>query len=268
MAHIIERPSRRLFHREVLAVALGSLPVLGRAKASPVISQHAGATTHPLTAVSFPKEVIPVSGGRIEFWAKLAHGTTGGISVGGAECYFFEIVDDQNVYQVGFNGNDGAGNSGLVGVVGDSYHCGSQDSTYEDLFGVGQVTKWHHYSFRWKPHQSIHKNLIYVDGVLLTSTWSVVANNGFPALTDGTFNLLTTGGPSVSVSGPVQMQDLMIRDSHGTVILQNTLGSQEEVENSLVGLGGSFNGFGDAHFVANARHGRPALEATPVGGLQ
>jgi hypothetical protein len=65
----------------------------------------------------------------------------------------------------------------------------------------------------------------------------------------------------------MQMHNLRIWDLEGNVILHNKLGSQEDVENSLVGPAGSFNGFGDAQFIANAHGTKPALQAQPVSGL-
>jgi hypothetical protein len=68
----------------------------------------------PITAVSFPKEVIPVEAGKIEFWAKLS-GVSGAIDVGGGEPHFFQIHDGSSTFHAGFNANDGRANGGLVG---------------------------------------------------------------------------------------------------------------------------------------------------------
>jgi hypothetical protein len=49
------------------------------------------------------------------------------------------------------------------------------------------------------------------------------------------------------------------------LILWNTLGSVQEIENSVFGLNGSFNGGGGAHFVSGISGN--AVMAMPVGGL-
>lgn len=226
--------------------------------------------SYPVTAVSFPKEVIPVEGGRIEFWAMLT-GYGGAITTGGYDPHFFQIYDGKSNWQMGFNANDGAGNSGIVGVAGNRFYCGSGGYTYENIFGTGNVNKWHHYVFIWDKNglkclnDVNKKQAIYIDGKLKTSSWHGLFIQKFVPLTDGVFNLITTAGPKTAVQGYVTMDELKIYDKHNKLILWNTLGSVDEITNSKVGLNGSFNGGGNATFVAG-KSGN-AVMAEPVGGL-
>ena len=274
MSRIIHSTSRRHFNLEVLAAAaVGTLPGLGWAREAAAQPLAASPPTSPITAVSFPKEVIRPEGGRIEFWAKLADGTTGPIAVGGSDPHFFQITDigEANTYHMGFNSNDGAANGGLIGVVGREYFCGTGvfgSYTYEDVYGRGHVSRWHYYSFRWHPaRKGVRKCYIYIDHVVAVASWHAVHDLTFPPLENGTFNLITTGGAPPRAGGPMQMHNLRIWDLDYNLILHNTLGSQEEVENSRVGPAGSFNGFGDAQFIANAHGTKSALQAQPVSGL-
>src|SRR5215831_10146862 len=95
--------------------------------------------TLPITAVSFPKEVIDVNGGKIEFWAKL-NDYSGQITVGGRQAHFFQVYDGSSTFHMGFNANDGAGNGGLVGVAGDLFFCGTGgfgSYSFRDIYGAG-----------------------------------------------------------------------------------------------------------------------------------
>lgn len=128
--------------------------------------------TTPKTAVSFPKGVIPADSGKIEFWAKL-EGFSGIIPWGGTMPYFFMIMDGVTTYSIGFNGNDGIGNGGLVGSAGNySVGTGTWDDTwtYEKIFGEGKVSEWHHYTFIWNrngiPGLSEKRVAIYIDNEL------------------------------------------------------------------------------------------------------
>src|SRR5207247_1753211 len=72
------------------------------------------------------------------------------------------------------------------------------------------------------------------------------------------------GGP-LNGRGEVALDELKIYDGDNNLILWNTLGSPEEIAHSVVGLNGSFNGGGDAHFVPGISGN--AVMAVPVGGL-
>jgi hypothetical protein len=270
-------PDRRQFVGTLVAVAAGGLPSLGRPEnADAEAALHdTELVTVPITAASFPPEVLPAEGGRIEFWAKLHDGFTGGISVGGFDPHFFQLVDPHpnfhSTYQMGFNSDDGEYDGGLVGVVGYAFQCGTGHAgswTYEKVYGAGNVTQWHYYSFRWNQNKAGDRKLfIYIDGVLNASSWHSIPDRIFPPVVQGTFNLITTAGPAAQFRGPVLMHGLRIWDGSHNLILSNTLETQEDLEHSIVGANGSFNGFGEARFVPDAHHGHGALRAFPVGGL-
>lgn len=267
---------RRQFVGTLVASAAGGLPALalptramgaqGRLPPSNV--------TLPITAASFPPSVLPVGGGRIEFWARLLH-VEGAISGGGYDPHFFQLVDPttnfHTTYHLGFNSNDGAGNGGLVGVVGQSFLGGSglsSDWTYEDIFGAGETIRWHYYSFQWnEAWPGVRKFSIYVDGALNTTRWHALADQTFPPVSQGTFNLISTAGPARPFRHAVQMHCLRIWDANDTLILHNELETQADLENSLIGPNGTFNGFGHAQFVPNAHDAHGALQAFPVRGI-
>jgi hypothetical protein len=88
----------------------------------------------PITAVSFPKEVIPVEAGKIEFWAKLS-GFAGSIEVGGFDPHFFQIHDGSSTIHAGFNANDGVAKGVVTSPMASprndeetSYPCGNVES--------------------------------------------------------------------------------------------------------------------------------------------
>ncbi len=226
----------------------------------------------PVSPVSFPKEVFPVNAGKIDFYAKLT-GFSGSIPVGGVAPHFFLIYDGSFIYHMGFNANDGAGNGGLVGVAGHSFLTGTGlygSYTYEQILGAGQVGDWHHYVFQWNKDgipgidNGQQKLAIFIDGVLNSGRWQVA--DGSPG-TFGSFtscptlNLITTGNPG-DVNGQVAIDEFKIFDGNNNLVLWNTLGSQNEIENSSVGLNGSFNGSGNAQFVAGISGN--AIMAVPI----
>ncbi|HYV91679.1 MAG TPA: fibronectin type III domain-containing protein, partial [Chitinophagales bacterium] len=228
-------------------------------------------TTLPITAVSFPKEVVPVDAGTIEFDAKMTD-FSGYIPSGGVEPHFFEIYDGTSTYHIGFNGNDGAADGGLVGRVGSNFSCGTGSFGawyFEDIYEAGEVDQWHHYKFVWDKDgfpqgNNTRKVDIYIDDVLNSSHWEKDGDETILQPTDGTFNLITCDNIS-DLPGVVAIDELKIYDGDGNLVLYNKLGSQQEIENSEVGLNGSFNGFGDAHFVPGIDG--DAVEANPVLGL-
>jgi hypothetical protein len=227
-------------------------------------------TSLPVTAVSFPKEVIPVNAGKIDFYAKLS-GFTGSFSAGGITPHFFKIYDGQSTFHSGFNSNDGRGNGGIVGIAGNSFFTGTypyaSSFTYEQILGAAQVSDWHHYIFKWNKNgisgvgNGQQKVAIYIDGVLKSGIWSNVAPETFQSLTSGTLNLITTGNPG-SANGEVAIDEFKIYDGNDNLVLHNTLGSENEIKNSVVGLNGFFNTGGNPHFVPGISGN--AVMATPV----
>ena len=134
--------------------------------------------------VTFPKEVIPIDAGTIEFWAKLT---------GFPSCmewrekpYFVNISDGYSRFALGFNGNDGGGNGGLVGQVGHGFKTGTGPYrspsggtcwTYEEVLGTGQVEAWHHYALVWDENgiagvgDGTKKVAVFLDGQLNSGIW-------------------------------------------------------------------------------------------------
>lgn len=213
--------------------------------------------TLPISPVSFPKEVMPVNAGKIDFYAKLT-GFSGTIPVGGVAPHFFLINDGTFGYHMGFNANDGAGNGGLTGGVGNSYRSGTGlfgSYTYEQILGVGQVEEWHHYVFQWNKDgipgvdNGQQKLAIFIDGILNSNRWSTISPGTFgPFSSCPSFDLIGLGNQG-NVNGQLAIDEFKIFDSNNNLVLWNTLGSQSEIEHSNVGLNGSFNGSGNAQFV-------------------
>ncbi|MBI1929618.1 hypothetical protein HYR99_35895 [Candidatus Poribacteria bacterium] len=99
------------------------------------------------SSVSFPREVIPIGAGTIEFYGKLV-GFPANIGTG-QRPYFVSLVHENPVhgaYEIGFNSNDGAGNGGLVGNAGTGFYTGTGSFgswTYEQVLGIGKQEDWH-----------------------------------------------------------------------------------------------------------------------------
>jgi len=249
------------------------------------ISTSAQQATIPITAVSFPKEVVPIDGGAIDFYAKLS-GFQGTIPVGGCSPYFFEQRENagNSTWQMGFNSNDGLANGGLTAVgshgggsytgynTGTGYFC-NYCWTYKQVLGNGQVDQWHHYRIEWDKHgvapfnDTTRRMAIYIDGTLNSKRWDVMPlGSDIAQITGGVLNLISTGNPGCgTLSGLIAIDEFKIYDLDGNLVLWNSLGSETEIANSLVGANGSFNGGGNAHFIAGVVGN--ALEANPVSGF-
>ncbi|KAA3611837.1 MAG: hypothetical protein DWQ01_07060 [Planctomycetota bacterium] len=199
-------------------------------------------------SVTFPYQVVPTGAGTIEFWAKLEGMPTN--IPWGQNPYFIEIGDGSSGYGMGFNGNDGGGGGGICGSAGDHYMCSTgvytQTYSYESLLGSGQVERWHHYALVWDENNLPglgQKVAVYLNGQLQPQRWHDYRNNGFPPMTGGELGLINF---QQLTQGAVAIDELKIWD-HARIpepglVLWNTLGSQAEVENSIVGLNGSFAG--------------------------
>lgn len=227
----------------------------------------------PVTAASFPREVIDICAGTIDFWARLTD-YGGAITVGGREAHFFQVHDGSSTFHAGFNANDGVGNGGLVAQAGSYFACGTGafgNWSYETIYGANNVNTWHHYTYMWNKNgipclQDPNKKVaIYIDGVLNTTSWNATGQQKFVPLTAGVFNLITTGNPPLTPGGEVAIDNLRIYDRKNKLTLWNTLGSEYEITHSNVGPNGSFNGGGNAHFVSG-KNGN-ALSAIPVQGI-
>lgn len=140
--------------------------------------------------VRFPNAVMPIEAGTIEFWAKLKN-VPYEIDWG-HNPHFVSLNDDvgHSAYFIGFNGNDGAGNGGLVGCVGgggsDSYYYGgittgtgtyAQQWNYEDILGAGKVEDWHHYALVWDKNGIVGVDngqrvvAVYLNGKPVSKQW-------------------------------------------------------------------------------------------------
>lgn len=231
--------------------------------------------TKPVSSVSFPKEVFDMDSGKIEFFAKL-RGFTGVVSDGED---LFVIADGQNwdgtgctpsfngtwngTY-VGFSGNNGVGAGGLIIQAGTGFDGGSTtygNITYENIYGgTEEVKKWHCYRFEWNRNglptlNRKYKCALYLDNKLNTTFWQNSNTCAlFTPFIDGTFDLIASYyWPPSDKNREVWMDELRIYNGAGKLVLYNTLDSKEAVENSAKGLNGSFNGYGDAHFVKGVK---------------
>lgn len=231
--------------------------------------------TEPVSSVSFPKEVFDMDSGRIGFFAKL-RGFSGVVSDGED---FFIIADGQNwdgqgcipsfngtwngTY-VGFSSNNGVGAGGLVIQAGTGFDGGSTTFgyiTYESIYGgIEEVKKWHCYRFEWNRNglpalNRKYKCALYLDNKLNTTFWENSNSCAtFTPFIGGTFDLIASYyWPPSGIDREVWMDELRIYNGTGKLVLYNTLDSKEAVENSAKGLNGSFNGYGDAHFVKGVK---------------
>ena len=144
--------------------------------------------------VTFPRAVINASEGSLEFDAKL-NGFPNSLGWGMLP-YFVKITDGTNAWSVGFNGNDGQGNGGVVGQAGlNTAGTGLFKSsgsvggwTYHDAISAAP-DQWQHYKLVWNdtgiaklppnqpgpvtPNSGPIKQVlaIYVNGVLNSTRW-------------------------------------------------------------------------------------------------
>ncbi|RPJ23322.1 MAG: hypothetical protein EHM35_17380, partial [Planctomycetaceae bacterium] len=102
--------------------------------------------------VTFPKEVVPIYEGTIEFWARL-HDYPDVLQWGQNPAFVsINSTNPPASWLVHLNGNDGGGNGGLCGGVGYNLLAGTGvfgTWTYERVLGAGQVEAWHHYALAW-----------------------------------------------------------------------------------------------------------------------
>ncbi len=222
----------------------------------------------PISAASFPKEVIPVDGGKIQISARFKD--LSGVILNN-EPFLFLITDGVSTYKLGFRNF-----FGLVGQAGDSYSVSSNFNdegvdgfvrTYESLLATDQ---WHVFTLQWDKdgipgiEDGSKKVAVYIDGIHRSSFWNEPAGSmSFPSITTGTLNLITQEAEGI-VEPVVSVKDLVIYDRNNNIILQNTLASKDAIENSLVGPDGQFNGGGNAAFVYDDNLLSNVLTARPV----
>jgi hypothetical protein len=224
--------------------------------------------TLPISAVSFPKEIIPVEAGKIDFWGKL-YGYSGNIPTSGDPVFYYLTDGVNGGYSISFASNDGLGDGGLIGNAGTVLTgTGPFGSwTYQNALNGAPVDTWHRYTIIWNKNglscfSDNRKVAVYVDGKLNSKSWHVNPNGEkFLPMIAGTVNLIHTSAP-FNASRKVAIDEFKVYDKKGNLVLWNTLGSETEVENSQVGLNGSFNGYGNASFVPGISGN--ALIANPV----
>jgi len=230
------------------------------------------ASTIPTTVASFSTDAMPVEAGTIDFWARLSGYS--GVIPWGTSPYFLVLSDDStgSSFSIGLNGNDGLGDGGLVGGAGANYSTGSAaygTPTYESVLGADAVSAWHHYALKWNRNGlgevSGQKLAVYLDGVLQSTRWDSNCGPpgcGFPSLLTGTLNVIAFGNGSTD--GRMAIDEFRIFDGTGHLVLYNTFDSVYAVRHSVIGLNGTFNGYGDPAFVPGVVGN--ALEATPLFG--
>ena len=153
--------------------------------------------------VTFPKEVIPIDAGTIEFWARLT-GFPSTLGAWGQKPSLAQIGDGYSTFGIHLNANDGAGNGGLCCWAGHGFTAGTGSYgswTYEQVLGTGQVENWHHYALVWNKNgiagvaDGTKKVAVFLDGQLNSGRWSNWGNEFVP-LTGGELGLISNQGLS------------------------------------------------------------------------
>jgi hypothetical protein len=150
------------------------------------------ATTSGLSHGSY---VINPSAGTIEFWARL-EGFGGTIDLAPIPGLMATVplhpvgAVPPGTWILAFTSNDGGGNGGLVGQVGDVNTTGTdafgQGTTYEDILGP-DVEGWHHYAISWRETgfamlgQPDREVMLFVDGAPVSTHWEEAVLRGFDA---------------------------------------------------------------------------------------
>ncbi len=125
---------------------------------------------------SFPKEVIPIDAGAIEFWGRIEGFTTN--VYWGPNPHFFQFVDPgRGGWHIGLNGNNGGGLGGITASAGQfgaatgGFFFPNQ-VPYEQFLGVGQAEDFHHYALVWDKNgipgvdNGTRKVVVFLDGQL------------------------------------------------------------------------------------------------------
>jgi hypothetical protein len=147
--------------------------------------------------VTFPKEVVPVDSGCIEFWAKLIDFPC--TLAEDKNPAFIHLSDGYTSFFIGLCGNDGAGYGGLCGSAGHGFHAGTGSAgswTYKQVFGSNPVEKWHHYALVWSKSgipgvfDGTKKVAVFLDGQLDSARWHHDVNSKFVPLKGGSLGLI------------------------------------------------------------------------------
>jgi hypothetical protein len=138
------------------------------------------------SGLSFPSSVINTAAGTIEFWARFEGF---GAFVNLQPCpglmttvptpYPGQVPPGK--WNIGFSSNDGLGNGGLVGQVGQGIATGSGTYAYTQVPG-DDVAGWHHYAISWSEHgfatlgQPMREVMLFVDGAVASRNWYEAVN--------------------------------------------------------------------------------------------
>jgi hypothetical protein len=217
-------------------------------------------------AATFPSNIVPISAGTIDFWAKL-EGFSGGIGVGQQITFFTAGTppvggQTKTAWMMAFNANDGSGNGGLTGAAGSMYMTGTGGFggySYEQILGAATVNAWHQYTLKWKaaglPNaggvvEPDRKLEIYLDGVLNSTRiyHTDGTPGGFQPLTGAQFDLVMT--QLATLPGKVSLDEFKVYDGNNNLVFYNTLDSVAAINSSAIGPGGVFVGGHQAHFEA------------------
>ncbi len=142
--------------------------------------------------ISFPSSVIDPQHGTIEFWARIS-GVAGSIPTGDRPLLFqteplqLDLTQPWSTWRLGLNGNDGAGNGGLTGAVGDGNTTGTGGfgASYTYAGVLGDPGAWHHYALVWDaaglPQLGLpdRQVALLLDGALASGHWEPNVLRGF-----------------------------------------------------------------------------------------
>ena len=173
---------------------------------------------------SFPKEVIPIDAGTIEFWGRLEGFTTN--IYWGPQPHFFELVDGatNSAWLVGINGNNGLGLGGITAAAGHGFHAatggffGSNTVSYEQFLGVGQAEAWHHYALVWDKNglpgvdDGTKKLAVFLDDQLDSMGFFTGGGADFLPLLSGQLGLILIGDGQAPDQGVVFIDNIKIWD--------------------------------------------------------
>lgn len=211
---------------------------------------------------SFPKEIIPADAGSIELYAKLigyaaSDPITTGVSGGGSYPALLRLFDqtDNRGFLLSFTANNGLGGGGLAasfggtpgGSIADTAATGSSTNsfTYGDILG-SCVDCWHKYEVRWNKDglpgvdNGYRKLAVYLDGVLASNYFLTDADATFPVFEGGQLDLGYPHSQGILDKGFVAFDEFKIFDGQGNLVLYNSLDSVNAIENSTVGLNGTY----------------------------
>lgn len=182
-----------------------------------------GSVANPL--VTFPKEVLPVDAGTIEFWAKLTNPPTSippPFPAGGDNPAFVYLRDatTNSTFRVVLNANDGLGKGGLCSSAGTNGRTacttGFMPYTYEQVLGVGQAEDWHHYALVWDRNGvagvlgGTRKLVVFLDGVVDSGAFYEAAGADFVPLQDGSLGVIRSS--QLSAATQIAVDELVVSD--------------------------------------------------------